>query len=87
MIDLENQEWEIINLMFSQCIFWLVVVCIRYKLLFVEVSKMLGILINFLKQIEKMEWFSLNIKSKMVEIYGCLLELLICFFWMMVEYK
>ncbi|MFR0316315.1 sigma factor-like helix-turn-helix DNA-binding protein, partial [Escherichia coli] len=52
MIDLENQEREIINLMFSQGISWLAAVRIRHKLSLAEVSKMLGISINSLKQIE-----------------------------------
>ncbi|WP_258566030.1 sigma factor-like helix-turn-helix DNA-binding protein, partial [Escherichia coli] len=55
MIDLENQEREIINLMFSQRISWLAAVRIRHKLSLAEVSKMLGISINSLKQIEKTE--------------------------------
>ncbi|CAM7065057.1 sigma factor-like helix-turn-helix DNA-binding protein [Escherichia coli] len=55
MIDLENQEREIINLMFSQGISWLAAVRIRHKLSLAEVSKMLGISINSLKQIEKTE--------------------------------
>ena len=46
MIDLENQEREIINLMFSQGISWLTAVRIRHKLSLAEVSKMLGISIN-----------------------------------------
>lgn len=49
MIDLENQEREIINLMFSQGISWLTDVRIRHKLSLAEVSKMLGISINSLK--------------------------------------
>ncbi|HBB9644424.1 TPA: XRE family transcriptional regulator, partial [Escherichia coli] len=55
MIDLENQEREIINLMLSQGISWLAAVRIRHKLSLAEVSKMLGISINSLKQIEKTE--------------------------------
>ncbi|MGR9832777.1 hypothetical protein AAIO74_20300 [Escherichia coli] len=55
MIDLENQEREIINLMLSQRISWLAAVRIRHKLSLAEVSKMLGISINSLKQIEKTE--------------------------------
>lgn len=51
MIDLENQEREIINLMFSQGISWLTAVRIRHKISLAEVSKMLGISINSLKQI------------------------------------
>ena len=70
MIDLENQEREIINLMLSQRISWLAAVRIRHKLSLAEVSKMLGISINSLKQIEKTERLSSNIKSKMAEIYG-----------------
>ena len=65
MIDLENQEREIINLMFSQGISWLTAVRIRHKLSLAEVSKMLGISIYSLKQIEKTERLSSNIKSKM----------------------
>ncbi len=64
MIDLENQEREIINLMFSQGISWLTAVRIRHKLSLAEVSKMLGISINSLKQIEKTERLSSNIKRK-----------------------
>ena len=37
MIDLENQEREIINLMFSQRISWLAAVRIRHKLSLAEV--------------------------------------------------
>ncbi len=55
MIDLENQEREVINLMFSQGISWLAAVRIRHKLSLAEVSKMLGISINSLKRIEKTE--------------------------------
>ncbi|ENC34042.1 helix-turn-helix domain-containing protein [Escherichia coli] len=87
MIDLENQEREIINLMFSQGISWLTAVRIRHKLSLAEVSKMLGISINSLKQIEKTERLSSNIKSKMAGIYGCPPELLICPSWMMAEHK
>nr|WP_064759581.1 hypothetical protein [Escherichia coli] len=58
MIDLENQEREIINLMLSQGISWLAAVRIRHKLSLAEVSKMLGISINSLKQIEKTERLS-----------------------------
>ncbi|EFH8528218.1 XRE family transcriptional regulator, partial [Escherichia coli] len=58
MIDLENQEREIINLMFSQHISWLAAVRIRHKLSLAEVSKMLGISINSLKQLEKTERLS-----------------------------
>ena len=65
MIDLKNQEREIINLMFSQGISWLTAVRIRHKLSLAEVSKMLGISINSLKQIEKTERLSSNIKNKM----------------------
>lgn len=53
MIDLENQEREIINLMFSQGISWLTAVRIRHKLSLAEVSKMLGISINSLKNRSK----------------------------------
>lgn len=49
MIVLENQEREIINIMLSQRISWLVAVRIRHKLSLAEVSKMLGISINSLK--------------------------------------
>ena len=57
MIDLENQEREIINLMFSQRISWLAAVRIRHKLSLAEVSKMLGISINSLKaQTSKAKW-------------------------------
>ncbi|EOT5620807.1 helix-turn-helix transcriptional regulator [Escherichia coli] len=87
MIDLENQEREIINLMFSQRISWLAAVRIRHKLSLAEVSKMLGISINSLKQIEKTERLSSNIKSKMAETYGCPPELLICPSWMTAEHK
>ncbi|EES4407163.1 helix-turn-helix transcriptional regulator [Escherichia coli] len=89
MIVLENQEREIINLMFSQHISWLAAVRIRHKLSLAEVSKMLGISIsiNSLKQIEKTERLSSNIKSKMAEIYGCPPELLICPSWMTAEHK
>ncbi|EHK8238589.1 helix-turn-helix transcriptional regulator [Shigella flexneri] len=87
MIDLENQEREIINLMFSQRISWPAAVRIRHKLSLAEVSKMLGISINSLKQIEKTERLSSNIKSKMAEIYGCPPELLICPSWMTAEHK
>ncbi|HFK4702682.1 TPA: helix-turn-helix domain-containing protein [Escherichia coli] len=87
MIDLENQEREIINLMFSQGISWLAAVRIRHKLSLAEVSKMLGISINSLKQIEKTERLSSNIKSKMAEIYGCPSKLLICPSWMTAEHK
>lgn len=62
MIDLENQEREVINLMFSQGISWLAAVRIRHKLSLAEVSKMLGISINSLKRIEKTERLSSNIK-------------------------
>ncbi len=64
MIDLENQEREIINLMLSQRISWLAAVRIRHKLSLAEVSKMLGISINSLKQIEKTERLSSNIKKQ-----------------------
>ena len=84
MIDLENQEREIINLMFSQGIS---AVRIRHKISLAEVSKMLGISINSLKQIEKTERLSSNIKSKMAGIYGCPPELLICPSWMTAEHK
>ncbi|EHU0914769.1 XRE family transcriptional regulator, partial [Escherichia coli] len=47
----------------------------------------LGISINSLKQIEKTERLSSNIKSKMAEIYGCPPELLICPSWMTAEHK
>ena len=87
MIDLENQEREVINLMFSQGISWLAAVRIRHKLSLAEVSKMLGISINSLKRIEKTERFSPNIKSKMAEIYGCPPELLIYPYWMTAEHK
>ncbi|MCR6676904.1 helix-turn-helix domain-containing protein [Escherichia marmotae] len=87
MIDLENQEREIINLMFSQGISWLTAVRIRHKLSLAEVSKMLGISINSLKQIEKTERLSSNIKSKMAGIYGCPPELLICPYWVTAEHK
>ena len=87
MIDLENQEREIINLMLSQRISWLAAVRIRHKLSLAEVSKMLGISINSLKQIEKTERLSSNIKNKMAGIYGCLPELLICPYWMTAEHK
>ena len=87
MIDLENQEREVINLMFSQGISWLAAVRIRHKLSLAEVSKMLGISINSLKRIEKTERFSSNIKSKMAEIYGCPPELLIYPYWMTAEHK
>ncbi|TGC23482.1 helix-turn-helix transcriptional regulator [Escherichia sp. E1130] len=87
MIDLENQEREIINLMFSQGISWLAAVRIRHKLSLAEVSKMLGISINSLKRIEKTERLSSNIKCKMAGIYGCPPELLICPYWMTVEHK
>lgn len=87
MIDLENQEREIINLMLIQRISWLAAVRIRHKLSLAEVSKMLGISINSLKQIEKTERLSSNIKSKMAEIYGCPPELLICPSWMTAEHK
>ena len=88
MIDLENQEREIINLMLSQGISWLAAVRIRHKLSLAEVSKMLGISINSLKQIEKTERLSSNInKSKIAEIYGCPPELLICPSWMTAEHK
>ncbi|NYY76333.1 transcriptional regulator [Escherichia coli] len=63
--------------MFSRYI-WLTAVRIRHKLSLAEVSKMLGISINSLKQIEKTERLSSNIKSKMAGIYGCPPELLIC---------
>ncbi len=63
MIDLENQEREVINLMFSQGISWLAAVRIRHKLSLAEVSKMLGISINSLKRIEKTERLSSNIKE------------------------
>ncbi|MCV2145172.1 XRE family transcriptional regulator, partial [Escherichia coli] len=49
--------------------------------------KMLGISINSLKQIEKTERLSSNIKNKMAGIYGCLPELLICPYWMTAEHK
>lgn len=87
MIDLKNQEREIINLMFSQGISWLTAVRIRHKLSLAEVSKMLGISINSLKQIEKTEQLSSNIKNKMAGIYGCPPELLICPYWMTAEHK
>lgn len=87
MIDLENQEREVINLMFSQGISWLAAVRIRHKLSLAEVSKMLGISINSLKRIEKTERLSSNIKSKMAEIYGCPPELLIYPYWMTAEHK
>lgn len=67
MIDLENQEREVINLMFSQGISWLAAVRIRHKLSLAEVSKMLGISINSLKRIEKTERLSSNIKRKWQE--------------------
>ena len=67
MIDLENQEREVINLMFSQGISWLASVRIRHKLSLAEVSKMLGISINSLKRIEKTERLSSNIKRKWQE--------------------
>lgn len=63
MIDLKNQEREIINLMFSQGISWLTAVRIRHKLSLAEVSKMLGISINSLKQIEKTERLSSHQKQ------------------------
>ncbi|BEC38742.1 TPA: helix-turn-helix transcriptional regulator [Escherichia coli] len=87
MIDLKNQEREIINLMFSQGISWLTAVRIRHKLSLAEVSKMLGISINSLKQIEKTERLSSNIKNKMAGIYGCPPKLLICPYWMTAEHK
>lgn len=87
MIDLENREREIINLMFSRGISRLAAVRIRHKLSLAEVSKMLGISINSLKQIEKTERLSSNIKSKMAEIYGCPSELLICPSRMTAEHK
>ena len=77
MIDLENQEREVINLMFSQGISWLAACRIRQKLSLAEVSKMLCISINSLKQIEKTERLSSNIKSKTAEIYGCPPDLLL----------
>mgnify|MGYP000175831385 FL=1 len=64
MIDLENQEREIINLMFSQGISWLAAVRIRHKLSLAEVSKMLGISINSLKQIEKRNGLAQTSKAK-----------------------
>ena len=44
--------------MFSQRLAWLAAVRIRHKLSLAEVSKMLGISINSLKQIEKTERLS-----------------------------
>ncbi|EHE9875035.1 helix-turn-helix transcriptional regulator [Escherichia coli] len=87
MIDLENQEREIINLMFSQRISWLAAVRIRYKLSLSEASEMLDISLNSLKRIEKTERLSSNIISKMAGIYGCPPELLICPYWMKSEHK
>ncbi|MGK3456034.1 XRE family transcriptional regulator, partial [Escherichia coli] len=43
--------------------------------------------INSLKQIEKTERLSSNIKNKMAGIYGCPPELLICPYWMTAEHK
>ncbi len=85
MVDLENQERRLSNV--QPAYFWLAAVRIRHKLSLAEVSKMLGISINSLKQIEKTERLSSNIKSKMAEIYGCPPELLICPSWMTAEHK
>ncbi|NYY81276.1 transcriptional regulator [Escherichia coli] len=73
--------------MFSQWYIPLTAVRIRHKLSLAEVSKMLGISINSLKQIEKTERLSSNIKSKMAGIYGCPPELLICPSRMTAEHK
>ncbi|NYY76459.1 transcriptional regulator [Escherichia coli] len=77
MIDLENQNGD--NHSNVQPEVPLTAVRIRHKLSLAEVSKMLGISINSLKQIEKTERLSSNIKkAKMAGIYGCPPELLIC---------